>query len=629
MTVKYYTIGMAGHIDHGKTTLTKALSGVDTDTLKEEKERKITIEPGFAPFPLTDEINTSIVDVPGHEKFIRQMIAGVAGIDLVLLVIAADEGVMPQTREHFEILSYLGIETGVIVVTKSDLIDEEMRLLVEEDIGELTRSTAFATFPVHFVDSISMSGIDDLKNEIGQLLQGTQTRSSQGPFRMPIDHIFTVKGQGTVVRGTVYEGEVREGDDLIIEPGNDKVKIRKLQVHKQDVNSAKAGQRAALNLSGGSRTAWKRGHVLLSPHVFSTTDMIDIVLSTGNGWDGKIKQRAPVKFYTGTSEVMGKLVFFDRNELENNSHQIFCQVRLDEEIVTKRGDKYIIRRPSPEETIGGGEVIDPNGSIYKFGTNTIELLKSKYEGTPQERVLHTLEKEGSLTEIDLKKLTGFEEQDFNEAIYQLLELNSIHQIQGYYFAALTLERVQSEWIDRLKQFHEENPLRQGIPKAEAVQYLKGKLHPKVVNGLIDQWIETSIISVTDQFVHLSDFKPDFPQKWSMRMSQVLERLEEMKLEPDDLLSLFKSQQLPEELYNDYKYHLIKTNHAVVLFDEVLLSKSAFDTAVEQLRSKTNGSFTVQEAKVALDTSRKFLIPFLECLDTNGYTIRDSNVRKWV
>lgn len=620
---------MAGHIDHGKTTLTKALSGVDTDTLKEEKERKITIEPGFAPFPLTDDIHTSIVDVPGHEKFIRQMIAGVAGIDLVLLVVAADEGVMPQTREHFEILSYLGIKTGVIVVTKSNLIDDEMKLLVEEDIAELTKSTVFATFPVHFVDSISMSGIEGLKNEIGDLLKGTQTRSSHGAFRMPIDHIFTVKGQGTVIRGTVYEGEVSEGDELIIEPGKEKVKIRKLQVHKQDVKSAKAGQRAALNLSGGSKKDWKRGHVLLTPHVFSTTDTIDIVLATGNIWDGKIKQRAPVKFYTGTSEVMGKLVLFDRNELENNTDQIFCQVRLEQEIVTKRGDKYIIRRPSPEETIGGGEVIDPNGSIYKFGSNTVELLKSKHDGTPQERVLQSLEEEGSLTQKDLKKLTGLEDQTLYDAIHQLMELHSLREVQGFYIAAKTLQRVQSDLINRLQSFHEDHSLRQGIPKAEVVQYLKANLQQKVVNGLIEQWVESSLISITDQFVHLSDFKPEFPKKWSKRMTQVLTHLEELKLEPDDLLSLFKNQQLPEELYNDFKYYLIKTNKVVILFDEVCLTKSAFESAVEQLKSKTIESFSVQEAKAALDTSRKYLIPILECMDALGYTIRDSNVRKWV
>ncbi|GGB55390.1 selenocysteine-specific translation elongation factor [Fictibacillus barbaricus] len=629
MTVKYYTIGMAGHIDHGKTTLTKALSGIDTDTLKEEKARKITIEPGFAPFPLTDEIHTSIVDVPGHEKLIRQMIAGVAGIDIVLFVIAADEGVMPQTREHFEILSFLGIDKGIIVVTKSDLIDDEMKLLVEEEILELTKSSAFETFPVHFVDSISMSGIGQLKTVIGSLLQDTQVRSSYGPFRMPIDHIFTVKGHGTVIRGTVYEGEVHEGDDLVIQPGNEKVKIRKMQVHKQDVHQAKAGQRAAINISGGSRTDLKRGHVLLSPDVYSETNTVDIVLSTGNGWSGKLKQRSPVKFYTGTSEVMGKIVFFDRNELEKDIDDIFCQVRLDEEIVTKRGDRFIIRRPSPEETIGGGKVIDPNASTYRFGMKTVDILRSKYEGTPHERVLQTLEKEGSLTESEVARSTGIDDQSLQEVLTELLSTGSIHHIQGLYCADSAVRYLKSELLARLHTFHNDFPLRQGIPKAEIVQMFKAKLPQKAVNGFIEQWEKENDISLTDQFVHLLDFIPRFPEKWEKRMSRVLHLLEDMKLEPDDMLNIFKGQQIPEDLYSDFKYFLIKTKKAVLLFDEVLLSQNVFETAVDCLRRKTNEGFTVQEAKAALDTSRKFLIPILECMDAKGYTVRDSNLRKWV
>ncbi len=629
MTIKYYTIGMAGHIDHGKTTLTKALSGIDTDTLKEEKARKITIEPGFAPFPLTKDLHTSIVDVPGHEKLIRQMIAGVAGIDLVLLVIAGDEGVMPQTREHFEILSFLGIEKGIIVVTKSDMIDDEMRLLVEEDIIELTNSSVFEHFPIHFVDSVSSAGIDALKSEIINLLSDTPVKSSHGAFRMPIDHIFTVKGQGTVVRGTVYEGEVHEGDELIVQPGNDKVKIRKLQVHKQDVHFARAGQRAALNLSGGSKADWKRGHVLVEPNVYSTTDTIDLVLSTGEAWQGKLKQRSLVKFYSGTSEVMGKLVLFDRNELENNEERIYCQVRLDQEIVTKRGDRFILRRPTPEETIGGGEVIDPNGSVYKFGTETIERLKNKHEGTPGEQVLQLLNKEGSMTELELKRSSGMDEELLQHTIEELLREGSIERIQNDLVSKSTVQLIESSIMNKLQNFHNEYSLRQGIPKAEIVQSLQSEINPKIVNTLLEKWIMNSTISITDQFVHLSHFKPHYPEKWAKRMTNVLSLLEEAQLEPADLLSIYNAQQLPEALYQEFKYFLMKTNQVVMLSDEVLLSRKAFDSAVEHLRVHTDSSFSVQDAKAVLHTSRKFLIPILECMDSEGYTMRESNVRKWV
>jgi selenocysteine-specific elongation factor len=629
MTVNYYTIGMAGHIDHGKTTLTKALSGVDTDTLKEEKARKITIEPGFAPFPLTEHIHTSIVDVPGHEKLIRQMIAGVAGIDMVLLVIAADEGVMPQTREHFEILSFLDIQKGMIVVTKSDLIDDEMKLLIEEDISELTDDSVFQAFPVHYVDSVSMNGIDDLKKSIAGHLEDTETRSSAGPFRLPIDHIFTVKGQGAVVRGTVYEGEVHEGDELEIQPVGEKVKVRKLQVHKENVNHAKAGQRAAINLSGGSKLDWKRGHVLLTPGVFSVTENVDLVLTTGKEWSGKIKQRTLIKFYTGTAEVMGKIVFFDRNELENSSDQIFCQIRLNEPIVTKRGDRFIIRRPSPEETIGGGEVIDPNASVYKFGNLTIQMLQEKYKGTPSERVIQILEKKGSLSTEELVKLTGIEKSIFEKVLRELTDKKAVFQINGYFTAELTLEHAEMYLIQKLTAFHEECSLRQGIPKAEIVQSLKDKLHPKVISGFIDELIRLSKIKTTDQFVHLPAFTPHFPKKWEKRMSQALIVLEEKGLETVELSSIYEEQQLPENLYFDFKYFLIKEDKVLVLFDDVLISKAAFESAVAQLKQQTGQSFSVQEAKSVLNTSRKFLIPILECMDSKGYTLRDANFRKWV
>lgn len=629
MTINNFTIGMAGHIDHGKTTLTKALSGVDTDTLKEEKARKITIEPGFAPFPLTGSISTSIVDVPGHEKLIRQMIAGVAGIDLVLLVIAADEGVMPQTREHFEILSFLDIQKGMIVVTKSDLVDDEMKLLIEDEVSELTNDSVFQSFPLHFVDSLSMSGIDDLKNSIASLLEDTETRSASGPFRLPIDHIFTVKGQGTVVRGTVYEGEVHEGDELEIQPGGEKVKVRKLQVHKENVQNAIAGQRAAINLSGGSKLEWKRGNVLLTPGVFSVTDTVDLVLTTGKEWAGKLKQRTQIKFYTGTAEVMGKLIFFDRNELENAADHVFCQVRLEEPIVTKRGDRFIIRRPSPEETIGGGAVIDPNGAAYKFGIGTVRMLQQKYEGTPDERVIQTLQKKGSLTTEELVKFTDIEEPELDKVLHELVELKSVVYINGYYNDETTIKLAENNLIQKLNEFHDEYPLRQGIPKAEVVQSVKGKLHQKVISGFIEKLINLSTIKMTDQSVHLPAFKPHFPNKWEKRMSQVLNILEEKKLEPEDLLSTYQAHQLPENLYSDFKYFLVNHDIALVLFDDVLIGKNTFETAVNLLKSQTEQSFTVQEAKNVLNTSRKFLIPILECMDSKGYTVRDANLRKWV
>jgi selenocysteine-specific elongation factor len=359
------------------------------------------------------------------------------------------------------------------------------------------------------------------------------------------------------------------------------------------------------------------------------TDTVDLVLTTGKEWAGKLKQRTQIKFYTGTAEVMGKLIFFDRNELENSADHVFCQVRLDEPIVTKRGDRFIIRRPSPEETIGGGEVIDSNGAAYKFGIGTIRMLQDKFEGTPSERVIQTLQKKGSLTTGELVKLTGIEEPVLDKVLQELIELKAVFYMSGYYNDEATMKLAETDLIQKLTLFHEEYPLRQGIPKAEVVQSLKGKLHQKVSSGFIEKLIQLSTIRITDQFVHLPAFKPHYPNKWEKRMSQVASILEEKQLEPDDLLAIYQAHQLPENLYSDFKYFLINHDKALVLFDDVLIGKDTFNSAVDLLKSQTEQSFTVQEAKNVLNTSRKFLIPILECMDSKGYTVRDANLRKWV
>src|SRR3954451_2388835 len=349
MSKCYFTIGMAGHIDHGKTSLTKALTNVDTDRLKEEKERQISIELGFAPLYEDGDIQISVIDVPGHERFIRQMIAGVAGIDLVVLVVAADEGVMPQTREHLEILKFLGVKSGLVAITKIDRVEEEFVELVKEDIFEELQGTVFEQAPYVLVDSISLKGIEELKTMIIETLKNQEMRDIRGALRLPIDQVFTVKGQGTVVRGTVYEGSVEEGQLLKVMPKGLDVRARQIQVHHHSANQAFAGQRAAINLSGVAKEELERGDVLVSSEHFIVTKTIDVAIHLVSDLDYMVKQRMPIKCHIGTAEVMGRIVFFDRNEIETENEEILCQLRLDDEIVTKRGDRFILRRPSPQE----------------------------------------------------------------------------------------------------------------------------------------------------------------------------------------------------------------------------------------------------------------------------------------
>ncbi len=406
---RYFTIGMAGHIDHGKTSLTKALTNVDTDRLKEEKERQISIELGFAPLYEDQEIQISVIDVPGHERFIRQMIAGVAGIDLVVLVVAADEGVMPQTREHLDILKFLGVKNGIIAITKIDRVDEEFIELVKDEILEELTGTVFEDSPFVLVDSLSKKGIEEMKELIIHTLKEREMRDAKGAFRLPIDQVFTVKGQGTVVRGTVYEGSVEEGQVLTIMPKGLEVKARQIQVHHKPAQKAYAGQRTAINLSSVSKEDLERGDVLVSSEHFNVTKTLDVAIRVVEDLEHLVKQRMPVKLHIGTAEVMGRIVFFDRNEIKEENGEILCQLRLEEEILTKRGDRFILRRPSPQETIGGGWVIDPRGNKYRFGNQTIDELEKKRVGSPKERITAALYEAKSLPLNELIKRTALDE----------------------------------------------------------------------------------------------------------------------------------------------------------------------------------------------------------------------------
>lgn len=410
MKKRFYTIGMAGHIDHGKTSLTKALTNVDTDRLKEERERQISIELGFAMLYEDDEIQISVIDVPGHERFIRQMIAGVAGIDLVILVVAVDEGVMPQTKEHLDILKFLGLKKGIIAITKIDRVDKDLIELVKEDILATLKETVFEDAPFVLVDSLSNKGIEELKERIITHLKNLEMRDTKGAFRLPIDQVFTVKGQGTVVRGTIYEGTIEEGQMLKIMPKGLDVRARQIQVHHQKKQKAFAGQRAAINLSGVDKESINRGDVLVSSEQFIVTKIIDVSIRIVADLNSQIKQRMPIKLHLGTSEVMGRIVFFDRNEVNGEDGEILCQLRLEKEILTKRGDRFILRRPSPAETIGGGWVIDPKGNKYRFGGKTIEELEKKKEGSPEERLIAVLAEAKSLTLPELIKRTGLKEE---------------------------------------------------------------------------------------------------------------------------------------------------------------------------------------------------------------------------
>ncbi|XJZ28774.1 selenocysteine-specific translation elongation factor [Bacillota bacterium Lsc_1132] len=622
---RYFTIGMAGHIDHGKTSLTKALTHVDTDRLKEEKERQISIELGFAPLYEDEDIQISVIDVPGHERFIRQMIAGVAGIDLVVLVVAADEGVMPQTREHLEILGFLGIQSGIIAITKIDRVEEEFIELVQEDILEELKGTVFENSPVVLVDSLSNRGIDELKTLIIQTLKDLEMRDAKGDFRLPIDQVFTVKGQGTVVRGTVYEGTVVEGQTLLIMPKGTEVKARQIQVHHQPAQKAFAGQRAAINLSGVSKEDLERGDVLVSSENFIVTRTIDVAVRVVEDLEYMVKQRMPIKLHIGTTEVMGRIVFFDRNELKEESGEILCQLRLDDEILTKRGDRFIIRRPSPQETIGGGWVIDPNGAKYRFGTQTIDELEKKKEGSPKERIIAVLYEAKSLTVNELIKQTALDE----EALRVSLADEDFVLLNGKEYTLKTLIRsIEDDMYDRLHDFHLANPMKPGLNKAELLQILRKSFPRPLLDYVVENGIDNGSFVRNGQFVSLAAFVPHVPKNWRKRTENMLEDLKKDGLQVRHLHDYFAKAGIPEDLAGDLKRYLEDQGEIVPLDDQFSFYGDHFRRAVEKLRSKTGAEFEVGEAKEILGLSRKYIIPFLEKIDALGWTKRAENKRVW-
>ncbi|MCA1030180.1 selenocysteine-specific translation elongation factor [Bacillus timonensis] len=621
-----FTIGMAGHIDHGKTSLTKALTNIDTDRLKEEKERQISIELGFAPLPLNDQLQVSIIDVPGHERFIRQMIAGVAGIDLVILVVAADEGIMPQTKEHLEILSFLGIQHGIVAITKMDKVEDDFIELVEEEIKEELINTVFESSPIIMVDSLSKKGIEDLKQIIIKELNKVDARSFNGSFRLPIDQVFTVKGQGTVVRGTIYEGKVSEGDIINILPSGTSIKARKLQVHNQEVLEAKAGQRVAINIPNVTKHEVSRGDVLVSSNTYVVSSTIDVCIKFVNNLKYVLKQRSAVKLHIGTSEVIGKIVFFDRNDVMNEEKEVLCQIRLDEPIVTKRNDRFVIRRPTPIETIAGGWVIDPNGKKYKFGLPTIQYLESKKKGSPTERVIHALKGEKVLSVKEIMKHASLTEV---ETLHTLSEPYFLNIKKEFYTLKEIFEEVSTHLVNEIKDFHVRFPLRVGVNRAEVIQLFSKQYSKQLVEYVVDDLLSSKSIMTKEQYLYHSTFTPSFPKSWEKRINQLLQSMYEDKLEAKTWNDYVLKAGLPESEANDLRFFLLSSKQAHVLDEKTLLLDTTIIEVTQRLKEGTKEEFDLKEAKEILQTSRKYLVPLLELLDQQKCTKRVENKRVWI
>ncbi|SEB15456.1 selenocysteine-specific elongation factor [Thalassobacillus cyri] len=628
MLKRYYTIGMAGHIDHGKTALTKALTEVDTDRLKEEKSRNISIEPGFAPLKLQNhDLNVSIIDVPGHEKFIRQMIAGVAGIDLVIIVVAGDEGIMPQTKEHMDILSLLGVEEAILVVTKADLIDEDMKELVEEDIRSYISGKSYQHSDLLFVDSLSGKGVTELEQLIEKKVADQPPRDTTGSFRMPIDQSFTIKGQGTIVRGTIFEGSLMAEDHITLLPQHKKARIRQIQVHHEPVEQAFAGQRAAVNITGIGKEDVKRGDVMVKNDAFLVTKTIDVRMTLIDELRYPIKQRAPMNIYIGTTQAAGRIVFFDRNEVTESTEEIFCQLRLDEPIVAKRGDRFILRRPTPVETIGGGVVIDPNAGKHKFSYETIEMLKEKSRTTPEEFLENLLQTYKWLNIQQLLKETSMDEEQLENLLASQIDRQRIIKVNKGYMLVSENERMLHNVMERLREYHHLYPLRAGKNKPEVVTQLP--LKKSVGSQLVDTWIESGELKATGPFVALPEFSPYFPEKWTKLMNTLKRDWMNDGLQVKEWDDYGCEHAIPADWMKELRLFFLQQQSAWEIDDKHIVHINPIRDHFERLYEVTENVFSLKEAKETFQVSRKYLVPLLEKSDDAGMTIRVESVRKWL
>ncbi len=628
--MKHLIIGTAGHIDHGKTTLIQALTGRNTDRLKEEQKRGISIELGFTYFDLPDGRRAGIVDVPGHEKFIRHMLAGVGGMDLVMLVIAADEGVMPQTREHLDILSLLSIKKGLIVITKASLADPEWIELVKEDIAETVDGTFLEDCPILMVDSLSGQGIPELIDHLARDYDEIEAKDQEAPCRMPIDRVFTITGFGTVVTGTLLEGTVSTEDSMEIYPEETTARVRNIQVHGETVNTAYAGQRVAINLSGIKKDQINRGSFLAKPGSMTDTMMVDCRVNLLKNSPRPLKQRDRVRIYHGSNEVLARIVILEKEQIEAGESG-FVQLRLEENAAFKKEDKLILRFYSPMETLGGAVVIDPNPNKHKaLHQDVIDQLQAKESGGPEvhlEQQLLRYSKE--IPDVSqLVKYTGYTPEQTTELLQLLKEDQKAYSIQEQGFVHWQFyEEVTEKATEILAHYHRDFPLRKGMSKEELKSRVFPPGKPKMVEAWFEQLEQEGLIRTKGTFVSLSSFTI----KMTPQQKDLLNNIE--SLFTKDLFSPPKIDELPDLTREKQKniqqvLELMMGDSLIRVNQETVFHAMALEEAKTRLAEyfTSHDEIALADFRDLLKTSRKYAVSLLEYFDQARVTKRHGDNR---
>lgn len=627
--MKRVIIGTAGHIDHGKTALIKALTGIDCDRLKVEKERGITTELGFAHLKRGNDFILGIVDVPGHERFVRHMVSGAWGIDMVLLVVAADEGVMPQTREHVDILELLGLKKAVIALTKMDLVDDEMLELVIEDIRDFLKGRAFEGAPIVPVSSTTGENLDLLLEKILKTASDVEEKSPYGIFRVPIDRVFSVKGYGTVITGTCISGKVSLGDQVEIYPISKVCKVRNVQAYYEERMEAYAGERVALNLQGVEREELERGMVVGAPGRLIKSSRIDVLLKLLDLPIRPLKTDTILRFHIGTAQREAKIVILDRDELAPGE-ETFCQIVFREPIVALPGDRFIIRGSYlPSQTVGGGIVLDMVAEKHKRKDPDLsKLLRILAFGESKEKLEFLIRRKGvfGVSKEDLEVESGLPPHDFKECLNSLIEDGKVISQSDQLVHSEPLLQYSSELLEHLLDFERKNPYKVGISKEELRQRLP-KIKEPFFQFVLDRLLKENKIELEKDKVRL---KTETGKSKDLEFAEkkILDLLKRSELQLPSLEEISKELSFPERALKDFLERLVYEGKIVKLKGDMYIHPEILSKFISSvtgfLRDKREA--TPSEIKSLFNISRKYLIPLLEYLDEIKVTIRKGDKR---
>ena len=622
--MKHIIIGTAGHIDHGKTTLIHALTGRNTDRLKEEQKRGITIELGFTWFDLKDHTRCGIIDVPGHEKFINNMVAGVVGMDLVLMVVAADEGIMPQTKEHLDILGLLGIEKTILVLNKCDIVDEEWLSMMEEDVKEELKGTIMEGAPVARVSAMTGEGIEELKELIMHMVKDDVKEKDVNSIpRLPVDRVFSMPGFGTVVTGTLLSGSISKNDTLEVFPIGKECKIRNIQVHETNQEKCEAGQRVALNISNIHKDELHRGCVIAPVGSMENSRLMDVKLTVLKDSNRNIKNRDRLHLFTGTSEILCRAILLDKDELVPGETGL-AQLLLEEELATKRGDRFIVRFYSPLETIGGGIVLEPNPRKKKrFNEDAIEELLKKESGSLADvcELNIRAETEDLITLKDLAKNMSHSAEELRPYLDELIADGIIYEFpknKGIFFWHRDNAFILSQEIVRdLKKFYEKYPYRAGIKKAEIHSSYMKKVKLNVFEECINKLVSENLIEVRNEYVCLPGYEINKDETY-LSIEKLLTDTFETAGYAFLRFSEIDKKKYSDEVVMDVLRVMMDEEKAVKVGIELEMytMKHFMDVAEQKVREhfKTNEIITISEVREMFETSRKCAKPIIEYMD---------------